>query len=352
MLVNPFNMAMEAEHLMELGLRDPFERTTISQDALLVTPYHRAANRLKEDQRGHARHGSTGQGVGETRWYGMNYPATAPHISDMRAPYVMQTLLTRVRDYYTAVLGDLGVEESPRELTEMYLGLSQRMNIVPSEYVDTLLDSGDCVFEGAQGVLLDEQYGFNPHTTWTNTTQANARKLLAGREAECWGLTRAYHTRHGAGPFPSEGKSGAMYAPEPHNGTGKYQGAWRVGELDLSLLEYAIRANGGIDHLSVSHLDYMYDVLMEVNYGYEYWSVEGCEDWFDSKGRINLPATREDSYSLGTVMRQVQSSAYDLIQNPEDVIRTISEVIKIEPTLLAYGPTWKDRTLANVPAVS
>lgn len=342
MLVNPFNMVNEAEHLMSLGLPDPFLNTTVSWDALLVTPYHRAANRLKEDARGHARHGSTGQGVGETRWYDLEFPHTAPHISDMGSPYVMNRLLETLRDYYTATLGDLGVKETPRELTMMYLDLyKNRMNIVPSDYVETLLDSGDCVFEGAQGVLLDELYGFNPHTTWTNTTQANARKLLRGREAECWGLTRAYHTRHGAGPFPSEAKT-AISAPEPHNGTGQYQGAWRVGELDLTLLEYAIRANGGIDKLSVSHLDYMYDVLMESNYGYDTYSGEIID-------HLPLPTTRDESFAFGATMSSLRSRAYDLVEGPDDVIRQITEVVGIAPTLLSYGPTWKDRKLANVP---
>jgi len=117
------------------------------------------------------------------------------------------------------------------------------------------------VFEGSQGVLLDEWRGFHPHTTWSTVTPASAQALLASaglERGEVWGTTRAYATRHGAGPFPTEDASLAGVLPEPHNAYGDYQGDWRVGHLDLTLLNYAARvcrAAGGLDRVAVSHLD-------------------------------------------------------------------------------------------------
>lgn len=355
MLVNPFNMYREAQQLNALGLGDPFDYTTISRDALLVTPYHRAANRRREDLRGDGRHGSTGQGVGETRWYAREYPVMAPTVGTMKTPYVMNRLLEALRDFYTAELGDLGVVETPEELTRQYLEMTDYMQIVPSEYIDTLLDSGDCVFEGAQGVLLDELYGFNPHTTWTKTTQENARTLLGGREAEVYGLTRTYHTRHGAGPFPTENIDIInAVAPEPHNGTGQYQGAWRVGALDLSLLKYAIEVNGGIDHLCLSHVDLLDELDgSAITAGY---ITPGAPDllwpWLGSTELLGAPYTLEQSIALGSEMSNARPAFIAAIEGLDDLVHWLQAIVGVTPNVLSYGPTWKDRVLADVPALS
>ncbi|MBK7398581.1 MAG: adenylosuccinate synthetase [Myxococcales bacterium] len=113
------------------------------------------------------------------------------------------------------------------------------------------------VFEGAQGVLLDEDHGFHPHTTWSRCTFANARAIAdeSGLDVplERIGVLRAHGVRHGAGPFPTEDPS--LPRTERHNATGPWQGAVRVGHLDLVLLRYALAACGGADALAVSHLD-------------------------------------------------------------------------------------------------
>ena len=94
-----------------------------------------------------------------------------------------------------------------------------------------LLRAGPAVFEGAQGVLLDEWRGFHPYTTWSTTTFANAETLLAeaGETAIRLGVVRCYLTRHGPGPFVTEDPT--LEIPEPHNGTGTWQGAFRNGSL-------------------------------------------------------------------------------------------------------------------------
>jgi adenylosuccinate synthase len=132
--------------------------------------------------------------------------------------------------------------------------------IVTDEEILNLVREFNCVWEGSQGVLLDEWKGFHPHTTWSTTTSQNALQLLseAGvprEDVEVVGVTRTYHTRHGAGPFPSEDSKLLSEFPEAHNAEGKFQGGWRVGALDLSMLEYGIKADGEIDSLAVTHMD-------------------------------------------------------------------------------------------------
>lgn len=281
-LVSPEALAAEAVELEALGVRDPLGLVTVSPDALVVTPVHRAANRTREDLRGGARHGSCGLGIGETRWYDLaasaglregevleeisapaDVSAAAIRVRDCLDPAVLREKLVALADFYEPLLA-LGVHEAPsvRQMAVTLLEFGRAVAIEPdSLFLRSAAERGSLVFEGSQGVLLDEWRGFHPHTTWSTVTPAPAQALLASaglERGEVWGATRAYATRHGAGPFPTEDASLAGVLPEPHNAYGDYQGDWRVGHLDLTLLEYAARvcrAAGGLDRVAVSHLD-------------------------------------------------------------------------------------------------
>lgn len=357
MLVNPFNLVLEAEHLAELGVMDPLKLIYIDEDALLVTPYHRHANRLREDARGHARHGSTGQGVGETRGYAIDNPESAPVMGDIYDEPRMTSKLFLLLGAYMDEFGPSFADDlpAPSDLASTYTSMLDFLQIVRSDALEAFLGRGDCVFEGAQGVLLDELVGFNPHTTWTKTTQENARTLLAGRPTEVYGLTRTYHTRHGAGPFPTEYVNNNWY-DEPHNGVGKYQGAWRVGALDLALLRYAVHVNGGIDHLVVSHVDYLEAAAethrpLEWTDGYEL-KDESWSHWLKSGEIIGAPFTLEQSVKLGEELSQVLPYTGGYLRSIEALDEAMEFATGIKPSVYSYGPTWKDRVLANVPTVS
>ncbi|MDF9717249.1 adenylosuccinate synthetase [Nocardioides sp. ChNu-99] len=264
-LVSPEALAAEAEELAALGVEDPLGLVAVSPDALVVTPVHRAANRTREDLRGDARHGSCGLGIGETQWYALPETAgdAAIRVRDCLDPAGLRTKLMALVDFYAPLLAQ-GTHEVPsvREMAVDLLEFGDAVAIVPdAAYLRSAAEGGSLVFEGSQGVLLDEWRGFHPHTTWSTVTPLLAQGLLAeaGLErGEVWGTTRAYATRHGAGPFPTEDPALAAFLPEPHNGYGEYQGSWRVGQLDLVLLEYAARvcrASGGLDRVAVSHVD-------------------------------------------------------------------------------------------------
>jgi len=85
MLVDPLALAAEAGHLAALGVPDALARLTVDRDALLTTPYHRAANQVRELARGLDRHGSCGMGIGETARYALSYPDDAPRAGDCAA---------------------------------------------------------------------------------------------------------------------------------------------------------------------------------------------------------------------------------------------------------------------------
>lgn len=122
-----------------------------------------------------------------------------------------------------------------------------------------LMKAGCVLFEGAQGVLLDEWRGFHPHTTWSSINTAAVEDVAARFEIadpiEHFGVLRSFLTRHGAGPLPTHDESLDASLPEPHNNGDGWQGGFRRGHPDAVLLRYAIEAAGKLSGLLISHLD-------------------------------------------------------------------------------------------------
>ncbi|MEV2274955.1 adenylosuccinate synthetase [Nocardiopsis sp. NPDC049922] len=254
-VVDPFALAAEAGHLASLGVRDPFALVTVDRRALISTPWHQAVNRARERARGAERHGSCGMGVGETMAYALARPEDAPTAGDCAHPARLRRKLNRLAEY--AGRG----EDFPdvEECLLTYRAFADRVRLVDERYLPELLAASPVVFEGAQGVLLDEWHGFHPHTTWSTTTTANPLALLAeaGQQgaARRVGVVRTYTTRHGAGPLVTEDPGLGAVLTERHNGTHPWQGAFRVGHLDLVAHRYALEATGGVDTLVVTHAD-------------------------------------------------------------------------------------------------
>ncbi|TDD64864.1 adenylosuccinate synthetase, partial [Actinomadura rubrisoli] len=262
MLVDPLALAGEADHLRALGVRDAIDRLTVDRGALLTTPYHRAANRARESARGAARHGSCGMGVGETASYALAHD-DAPRAGDCLSPARLRRRLTALRDWYHDTFPPRGAFPSGGGVPDVdacvdaFTAFGEHVRVVGGEHLRGLLREGDVVFEGAQGVLLDEWHGFHPYTTWSTTTFANAETLLAEADetATRLGVLRTYATRHGPGPFVTEDADLTAALPDTSNGTGPWQGAFRVGHLDAVALRYALDVTGGVDGLAVTHLD-------------------------------------------------------------------------------------------------
>nr|WP_205625520.1 adenylosuccinate synthetase [Actinomadura atramentaria] len=256
-LVDPLALAAEADHLAAVGVPDAFARLTVDERALLVTPYHRAANRARELARGAARHGSCGMGIGETAAYALTHPTEAPRAADCHSPTRLNRVLTALHDRYRAEFPDGPPVPPAEDCAKAFQAFADRVTLVDDTYLAALLAAGPVVFEGAQGVLLDEDHGFHPHTTWSTTTFKNAEALLAEsgttRPSQRLGVLRTYTTRHGPGPFVTEDPT--LTLPDPHNTKNPWQGTFRVGHLDEVALRYAAEACGGIDALAITHMD-------------------------------------------------------------------------------------------------
>lgn len=260
-LINPLNMVNEANHLQILTDIDPLYSTIISENSPLITPLHTQVNRKREILRGNNPHGSCGEGIGETMAYYVSYPADAPLMGDLEHPDVLQGKLELFAERLEDEIGEFCFGHIQDIVNDLKRVKQERaFNVVSDEWINAHLARQEyLVFEGTQGALLDEWNGFHPHTTWATTTSENALTVIdeAGIDVKprVLGVTRTYHTRHGYGPFPSENMDYLTKYPEKHNKTGRWQGDWRAGPLDITLLDYAVRVNEGIDEVVISHCD-------------------------------------------------------------------------------------------------
>lgn len=364
--ISPWSLLVEAEHLARQGVADALARTFIAAGAAVITPFHRAANRLRERARGAARHGSCGVGVGETVADARTLPASeVVRAGDLVARDLRARLLrvqARKREELApvvATLDDPGQRAAAAAEIDLlsdpgwvdaWLGalgpLAGQVRIVPDEALGDLLSATSvCVFEGAQGVLLDEDHGFHPYTTWGSCTSRNALALLdeAGFAGEVTrlGVLRAYATRHGPGPLPTESRALTAALPEPCDFDApaeatNWQGPFRCGWFDAVSARYAIDANGGIDALAVTCLD----------------RVEALPTWraasaytIDGERRERITLTRPGDLSaqaeLGEALTRARPEYLEL--KVSDALAVIDR--EVHPVALASrGPTASAKT--------
>ncbi|MFC6012476.1 adenylosuccinate synthetase [Nocardia lasii] len=330
MLVEPIALAAESEQLAALGVRDPLGLLAVDGRAPLTTPIHIAANRAREDARGSSRHGSCGRGIGETAWYALEHDA--PTVADCRDPAVLRAKLDRLASHYETLIGPSAHGyEAVEDLVAMYRDFARAVRIVDADELARSAGRGRLVFEGAQGVLLDEWRGLHPHTTWSTVEPRNARAMIReiGGTATVLGVTRTYMTRHGAGPLPTEAPLGI---PEPHNGTGHYQGEFRQGHLDPILLRYAVAVCGGVDGLVVNHLD----VPGRLYAAAEYDTAAG-------KVTELVPGTWRDLEHQTRLTEQLFTATPVLAPIGDDPAAWLAERLRVPVVLTGHGPDRRDR---------
>ncbi|MCW3097801.1 MAG: Adenylosuccinate synthase [Chthonomonadaceae bacterium] len=268
MLFEPLAFCREALALSRIGIPDPYSLVSLSARAPIIPPANILANRILEIGRGRGRHGSCGMGIGLTQGDVEELGAGAIYAEDLLRPTVLREKLAFVRQRRLETVGDVDSDDTRDlrtqlatadldDLTAFYREFAQRIRIVPEDEVLRIIATENTVFEGAQGVLLDQEWGFFPHVTRSATTFANAETLLKDAgfcgEKRRIGLLRAYGTRHGAGPFPTE--TDTLVVAPCHNAVNPWQGKFRTGWFDAVTARYALDVVGGVDLLALTNLD-------------------------------------------------------------------------------------------------
>lgn len=274
MMINPSYIFAEAEHLEARGVHRPFSLLSIDSQAPLITPFHVAMNKVREIARGRASmHGTCAHGVGERRSEDHRV-SLRPSLTaeDMGGNYLHDSLRAvqrSIRSDADAIISGVDDAHLRDHLIELALPLNdpdevEDFAVVCRQLSDMARISWGypdveapevVVFEGAQGVLLDQELGFHPHTTWSDTTGRWARDMIPDNvEVTEYGVTRAYATRHGFGPFPTRDQLLTQLMYEPFNIDEGWQGTFWCGHTDLVLLRYAA-AKTDIDVLAITHAD-------------------------------------------------------------------------------------------------
>lgn len=295
MAVNPMNLINEYEVLKE-KINFVIPDIYLDKRALVITPYHKLINQMREISRGDKRYGSCGKGVGEAMKDAKRYGREVLRIGDL---YDLPTLKYKLRflqalkideaEQLLAVNADnpellsrlqkLRSLEYFKFLIDWYLDFSRRPEI---KFEDDFIDSGkDEIYEGAQGALLHRDFGFYPHITQSDTSFHNAEELIKDRvDAEVFriGVLRAYSTRHGAGPFVTYDEKLSALIPDEHNSTNDFQGDFKSGWLDFVATRYALKIVGQINGIALSHLDRLRE-LTEVKTcnSYQYCGSENLD---------------------------------------------------------------------------
>jgi adenylosuccinate synthase len=344
MIIDPPALRREADHLQELGVADPLSLLSVHPRCLVATPWHRALNQLRELARGAARHGSCGQGIGEARRYWLDHGEDAVFAADLHDLHGLRAKLELLRQRALLEVQDLVEhigDENKREFDLWEINSEAVAEHLAGAMEGVVLSAEvpECemaIFEGAQGVLLDEYRGFHPHTTWSTVTAHHAWELIHQMQAEAvavLGITRAYTTRHGEGPLPtwSEGLTARLL--DPGNPVNRWQGGLRCGWLDLPLLRYAVASVGPLDGIVVNHLDQVR--------GAESWL---CDTW---KGAALIPAAAPNLAWQSRLTEQVRQAEPILIPATcESILERVGELAPV--VLTGFGPTRQQREVGGL----
>jgi adenylosuccinate synthase len=302
-VVNPRTLFDEIDQLRERGL-DPDVR--VAQRAHAILPYHRRLDGIEEEAKSDSdlEAGTTGRGIGPT--YEDKAGRRGIRIGDLLDPDVLRDRLEYVVPQKRAIVEDVYGLEAGEELDidalfEEFSEFGRRMReegmtVNAGEFVSERIEAGDNVmFEGAQGTSIDIDHGIYPYVTSSNPTAGGActgtgvAPTTVG-QGEIVGIVKAYLSRVGTGPLPTELEGDeeqeelAHYIREEGGEYGTVTGRpRRVGWLDMPMLRHAARASG-FTGLAINHLDVLAG-LDEVQVGHSYT--------LDGEETFTMPATTE-----------------------------------------------------------
>jgi adenylosuccinate synthase len=324
----------------------------ISETAHVTMPYHRLIDQASEEQRGSHKIGTTGRGIGPT--YADKSERTGIRVLDLMNASGLRKQLQWAINYKNVILEKLYnlPPLDPEAVIQQYLEYAERLR---PHVVDTSLKIYDAIqrrrnilFEGAQGTLLDLDHGTYPYVTSSNPVAGGAcvgagvGPTMIDRVI---GVAKAYTTRVGEGPFPTEldGKVGELLCDrgaEFGTTTGRKR---RCGWFDAVIGRYAVRING-MDCLAITKLDVL-DELEEIKVCVAY-EIDGqrCEDFPSSARRF-----AECRPIFKTMPGWQQSTAHcrslsDLPWQALDYLKFLAELMEVPIAIVSLGAS-RDQTI-------
>ena len=349
-VMDPVSLLGEIDGLEEKGIGVSPENLMISDRAHLVLPYHRELDARRESNLGSKKIGTTKRGIGPT--YAEKIERTGLRVHDLFDTVNFVERVGAKIDDCNTILEAAGEPLIDAEaVTRECLDAAERLRPYVGNTVkflhEAITDGSTLLFEGAQGTYLDVDFGTYPFVTSSNTTSGGActgSGVPPQKIDKVIGVAKAYTTRVGAGPFPTEDDNWG----DTLHGMGREFGATtgrerRCGWLDLPLLRYAVMVNG-IDELAVTNLDGL-DDLAEIPICTHY-EIDGIAH--------DLPPAAVADYDRITPVYETLpgwQTATDACQSVEELpekarayLDRLSSALGVPITLIGVGPS-RDQTL-------
>ncbi|MDX2216541.1 MAG: adenylosuccinate synthase [Oculatellaceae cyanobacterium bins.114] len=349
-VIDPKVLIEELDQVEALGIST--KNLLISETAHVTMPYHRMIDRAAEERRGTHKIGTTGRGIGPT--YADKSERTGIRIIDLMDPEALRSQLHWAISYKNVILEKLYELPplDPEVVIAEYLQYAERLrpHVVDSSLriYKAVQQRRNILFEGAQGTLLDLDHGTYPYVTSSNPV-AGAACVGSGIGPtiidRVIGVAKAYTTRVGEGPFPTElnGTIGEMLCDrgaEFGTTTGRKR---RCGWFDAVIGRYAVRING-LDCLAITKLDVL-DEMDEINVCVAY-EVDGqyCQDFPSNAHRF---ASCKPIYKTVPGWRQSTADCRaleDLPQQALDYLKLLAELMEVPIAIVSLGAS-RDQTI-------
>ncbi|MBU8541382.1 adenylosuccinate synthase [Falsiroseomonas tokyonensis] len=355
-VLDPDALLSEISRVTAQGLSVTPENLRIAENVPLILPLHSAIDKAREVARGAHAIGTTGRGIGPA--YEDKVARRAIRLSDLAEPEVLSHKLDELLLHHNTLLKGLGAETfDKQDLLDRLLALAPKL-LPYAEPVWELMDAAHhagkrVLFEGAQAVMLDVDHGTYPFVTSSNTVAGNAAAGAGVGPKQIGyvlGIAKAYTTRVGSGPFPTELKddTGRLLGERGHEFgtvTGRPR---RCGWFDACMVRQAVKV-GGIEGLVLTKLDVL-DGLKELRIctGYQ----------VDGQVLKRLPASiaaQEKAVPVYEVLNGWSGStrgARSYAELPAEAVkyvRRIEELVEAQVVLLSTSPDRDDTIMLRDP---
>ena len=353
-VIDPWALLDEIANVGTRGIEVTPDVLRIAENATLILPLHGALDQAREAARGADKIGTTGRGIGPA--YEDKVARRAIRVCDLASPASLDARVANLLSHHDALRAGYGLEKvDAAELIGALRAIAPRITEfaapVWKELVDAHRNGARILFEGAQGFMLDVDHGTYPFVTSSNTVAGHA---AAGSGAAgggyVLGITKAYTTRVGAGPFPTEqGNEVGAVLGERGKEFGTVTGRpRRCGWFDAVLVRQAVRV-GGIQGIALTKLDVL-DGLGELQVCTGYRHRGRAYDYLPANPDIQ--AEVEPVYEIlegwQASTRGARSWA-DLPATAIKYIRRIEELIETPVALLSTSPEREDTIVVRDP---
>jgi adenylosuccinate synthase len=355
-VIDPFALFSEMETVKKLGVDVSPETLKIAENAVLILPVHRMVDQANETIRGGGKIGTTGRGIGPA--YEDKIARRAIRVCDLADADVLDEKLDHLLRHHNKLLESFGVPVADKaEILQQLQEVAPKLLpfVTPVwRLLDTMRSKGERIlFEGAQGAMLDVDHGTYPFVTSSNTV-AGAASVGSGMGPHglgyVLGITKAYTTRVGSGPFPTEqdNEIGQLLGERGHEFgtvTGRKR---RCGWFDAVMVRQTAKI-GGIRGIALTKLDVLDGMdTLKICVGYEYNGQ--TYDYFPASMKIQAgvkPIYEEiEGWSESTYGAR---SWADLPAQAIKYIRRIEELIECPVALLSTSPKREDTILVQDP---